>query len=298
MIPKSLNLKTIVIGSAILMVIFGCSESFDQDSQSKIVGGKNDEISFPAVAELGIEDKYANDNWRSFCTGTFVSSDLFLTAAHCITGIDSYIKAYNMPKKLFVRSPILENKISSEIVILAPDSDKLQDKNGRRVPEYRYTDLAFIKFAANTIPSNLIAKIATQEPTKGEDVTLIGYGHDTFDTEYYMHTGGGVRRVGKSKFNGYLDEEMKTTINVAGIVSTKSLEKHPDLGASTLPGDSGGPLFNAKGEIIGILSSGYDYDDINYSLYVNVNFQKSRDFIDCVLKSNEDKTSCSAPKGE
>ncbi len=94
-------------------------------------------------------------------------------------------------------------------------------------------DLAVIKIEQVTIPS---AFSPTLEPTKGEEVYTLGFPNPTLQGFESKYTKGEV-----SSLTGLQDDQ-----------------RHMQISVPIQPGNSGGPLINKHGHVVGIISSKLD----------------------------------------
>ena len=212
------------------------------DNIVKVVNGINDNQSFPATVALAALNTH--NDLLLYCTGTFIRDDLLMTAAHCTqgAGTNKFVVFSN-------HAPwAKERPTSSQYTV---HQDFSMDE-----PSPRPSDLAFILFPKNTAPPNMIAQIASEDEPVDASVTMVGYGGATPSWQWDVL---GVRRIGKNQIAGLWYGGPYRMIKV----NTNS-EFTPMDASSINEGDSGGPLYNAHGHLIGIGQSGRYLEDKKY----------------------------------
>lgn len=154
--------------------------------------------------------------WLGNCTGTFVSDNTLLTAAHCIGTSNT------------VRIKRRTNATSLQVKI----HPKTQTTG--RLGNY---DIAVVVFPDNTAPATIPLKVTRVKA--GDQALFVGYGMNS------SRGGSGVKRAGRN---------VVEKVRNATIISSRSTSS-PGSGedVSVAPGDSGGPLF-IDGAIAGITS--------------------------------------------
>jgi len=120
----------------------------------KVVNGK-EESGFPFVVQIQID----NSGW---CSGSFVSSSLLLTAAHCVhrANVISYGPHTASRESFFIhpRWPVAG-----------------ADCNARREPQY---DIALVRFAPGTFAGHQFSELSERNIVADEQVTIVGYGNN------------------------------------------------------------------------------------------------------------------------
>lgn len=164
----------ITLFSVFLLSLTACSKP--QQTDRTVLGGElansESDIAQSTVA-LGF---YQNGKFKSNCTGTIISKDIVLTAAHCV-------KAYEMDdidvivyfgNEYRTHNESLERTTISWIYHRG--YDRISDQNGMFLTAYN--DVAVIKIQGtlpeHSKPVSLIA--ADREVPKGSDLILAGWG--------------------------------------------------------------------------------------------------------------------------
>lgn len=233
------------------MMALGCKPYHSASSDVRITNGKilgDDE--YPAVVPL-YKSFSGTENQTFSCTGTFVTSKIVLTAAHCVKGLADENGLLKGPLSDFVFD-------KKAVKVLRNPAYKTDDYN----PE---NDLGLVMFEEDMTTHAM--KIREAEAKARDAVAIVGFGrHDTSNGE-----STGKKRIG---FN---------TIFVVedGLIKFDGVERGEDFSgkdAASAKGDSGGPMF-IDDEIVGVTSSGYSAKGRKYSNYVNLHSAESRAFL-------------------
>lgn len=232
-----------VIGGAI-----ACSSSQNQsqeESKVKIVGGQAAEANdYPSVIKMTVDPGTGTTPAR-ICTGVIISHRTVLAAAHCI-------KQKTVTQNVYHFIEIEAGATRSKVATKASYAYTYKEPLGKdSIPDNHVAlDLAVMDFGQNAFNLPVYPKISALPPQKGESVTLVGFGATSFSQ---------AETVGTLNFGTNIISEANPSlgyIKVSGQVNAKGIPS----GALAAPGDSGGPLFNAAGELVGI-GSGLLIDD-------------------------------------
>lgn len=186
---------------------------------------------------------------QALCTGTFISQDTILTAAHCFKG------ARNLATIKYGSHRLIANDI-----ILDPDYEHNVEN-----------DLALIRLGnkqqVDTIP------LCDFSLKKDDKAMIVGYGSQRSDALQ----GPFVKRVGYTQISAIK----------GGIVETQGQSTTTDgsgKNASTAEGDSGGPLLvedSNKNLCVGAVTSrGVPVDGVDYAYYTNLKASAAESFLE------------------
>ncbi|MBF0441422.1 MAG: trypsin-like serine protease [Oligoflexales bacterium] len=223
------------------------------------------ESDYPSVVMLVLDG-------AAICTGTFISDSRVLTAGHCVRSVGK-VQIYRRKgaggfqageaAKSFITSPMY--------------------KESGYDPKY---DIAIVNFPSGT--SKYISRISQSDPRPGDKFTIVGYGNSvispTLVNGQLQQTGATYKREGFNEVSSVEEGQ----ILFEGYFSQEDAEKHdasPGEKAGAAGGDSGGPMFNTRGEIIGTTSHGKIKSDANSNIiqittsYVDLSSEYSRDFL-------------------
>ena len=230
------------------------------DSSVKVANGQKDTQSFPGVVELVTYSQDGKPMWR--CTGSVVSRDLILTAAHCLTPAD---RIDHIQVRGIIAPFDVQGGVKAERFWTPPDY--------RNEGAVSHNDVGFVQLPQNSAPVAAIMNLSSLPAAPDMPVTLIGYGIEAADTQ----SGGSIRRSGHNVVDD-LDSVHQYRIIV------KSLDQRNFTNLSqTMPGDSGGPLLSPAGEILGIVGKGRTVvRDVPYVFYNNIH---ATDIARFILKS-------------
>gem|GEM_PF-4205719 len=240
MITKQKMLLASVVSLSFFIATAGCKSTGSRNGL-KVVGGTKDESSFPATVALAAVN--ANDDLLIYCTGTFVRDDLLVTAAHCTAapGTAKFV--------LFGKAPHWQGqgqRPSTSLYTVHPDFSIEE-------PSPRPTDVAFLHLPRGTATADMIANIAVEEDWSDLPVTMVGYGGSEPSWKWDLL---GVRRIGKNQVAGFWYGGPYRMIKV-----TTEQPVNPSDNAAINEGDSGGPLYNNRGELVGTGQSGRFLED-------------------------------------
>lgn len=212
-------MRTTVIQLALPFLITSCGESnLKQVTPERLIGGNKVGMeTLPAAVSIWIQ----SGNTRQLCTGTFVSDNALLTAAHCMYQVDRSTGAVGAT------------------VLLRDQSDRPAIKtfaNIRATGVSAY-DIALAIFPDGTSDHSL--PVADEMPQTGARVEMLGYG-----SRRVWNGSDHERSAGTNIISGFWNEM---------IVTRRSGSGSDQVAAS--PGDSGGPMI-LDGRIAGVSSGG------------------------------------------
>ncbi len=252
-----------------LASLMGCKNLTSSGSQTKVTNGiLSKPHEFKAV-QLLITD-------QGNCSGTFISDSKFLTAAHCLKDV----------KEVKVGEPRLGSPLFGNKVIAKAESWVIHPlfKTDADSPY----DLAIVTFPKGTSPLGGV-KIRKEGVALAEGVMIVGFGNSVVDREApnreMLQYGNGFKRYGTNK----IESKEGGLLRFLGVLSEKEAEKKnlkPGQRVLSAEGDSGGPMLNAKDEIVGVSSAAEPIitssgQILNYwSLYVDLSTASSREFLE------------------
>jgi hypothetical protein len=248
-----------------LVLLAGCkggggggTGSTGEVTKSCIANGvtiKNSE--YPAVQRIYINGGYT-------CSGTFISDEYFLTAAHCVSDSNNNI-----------REPVWI--YGTGIQSLWVEKNGKFDINALNIAE----DLAIVKFPAGSAQG--ILQLAQENPQSDDDFVIVGFGDQNGDFSKKK----GSNSLEASGVNVQTQGLTLQSIQSGLLIFEGEKDDVDGSGsnASSEPGDSGGPLL-IDGRIAGVTSAGIDDDTEQVSLYVNIRSSYGQEFLGSVLPSD------------
>jgi len=250
----------------IYLLIFSFTTSVLADDD--VIGGQLLAASeYPEVVQFKIKRSNSTVN----CTGTFISSNTILTAAHCLTEVIE-CKPYQVLGKnislvidgVLKKSPVKSILTNSEFL----DPPSKQDGKCVRRTNPRY-DLGLIIFKNEIQKKSL--KVSTQfAKAAHKNVSLkyrtIGFGNsiipeiEIFSKKYFkdydciQENNRNKKQIGHIRLKVNNEMMPLQSVFTEYIYDSASMTNYKSSYAQLLPGDSGGPLINNKNEIVGINS--------------------------------------------
>lgn len=158
---------------------------------------------------------------NALCTGSIVAPDVVLTARHCVSNTAEAVScgSHDVYGDRDPRAMVVYSNgvaIAKGRALVVPSSSRLCGEDAAAIVLDRKVS---------------ITPLSIGSPASGEWATAVGFG--------------------KQGTYGPAGEKMKRKVRVLA-VSSSELE----IGQGTCPGDSGGPLLDGNGKIIGIVSRG------------------------------------------
>jgi hypothetical protein len=217
-----------------LIFLFGCQGTKSESQSTSTNDARSANSCFALVnGQLDVNGDYNAvvplKNGRSLCTGTFVSDNTLLTAAHCVTpsapggGLKTLINGRVVVPLKALLSPM-------------PDGKEREPKD----------DVAVIVFEDGT--SDTWFELSRFPPKIGQRVTIVGFGQTDFVGD---NRSDEKRRYGENTISDLPDKG--ATIKYELTVNNDGNAIGSDV--MTGRGDSGGPLFLGNG-LLGIVSRG------------------------------------------
>jgi hypothetical protein len=257
-----------------------CQHATARSSALKVVGGEIDLQSFPATVGYTILD--VNDDLIAYCTGTFVRDDLLITAGHCATMDDA--AKFVVYSKL---APLSQTRPSSIEYSTHPYYNG--PEGGGPVPY----DLAFIFFPKGTAPSAMISPVTSAvntPPDVDSVVTMVGYGDATSEWEALSL---GERRIGHNKVADNV--RVQQLFNMIAVTTASGPTSVSN--ASINHGDSGGPLYDDKGTLVGTTQSGQLNESAGFwqDRFVDLSSSGIHSYVQAVMTDQSSVTLMSGP---
>jgi V8-like Glu-specific endopeptidase len=250
---------------SLVATLCSCGESKTPASDLNISNATVDYLSSPGVVGLFIKRP---GHRAQRCTGTIVRHDLLLTAAHCfLEGAENEVFPYQNLEAEGDLVGIESRGVKSSLYVTHPDYKYV---NRRIQTSYLKADVAFVIFGKNAFaqwPKPLV--ISKSAPKAGDPVKLIGYGQGNYIKDERKQ---GIRRSGMSSVS-LIATNFSNAISI--FHSWNGEDPEPQFG------DSGGPILNENGEILGVLSGGIGHSD-----YVNLNDKGIKAFIERVMRDH------------
>jgi V8-like Glu-specific endopeptidase len=208
-----------------------------------IVNGQPDTSAHDSVVYIAIGTQ------GSFCTGTLIAPNLVITARHCVADPDE-TQECGAFGALHAASTFTISMGVQHATNVATGAKVIVDTT--KPNSICGNDISLIQLDRD-IPNALLSKVRLTKLTAGETATTAGYGDDgtgNVTNGRFLKSGIKVDGVGPLPYTytTTAGQALPVTLPAGEIVT----------GESTCFGDSGGPLFDAAGNIIGMTSRGID----------------------------------------
>ncbi len=173
---------------------------------------------------------FISDKSGAIASGFFINENTFITNHHVTSELD-------------VRTAIIEMKDGTTFSVK------------KIIKEYGKIDLAAIRTEEKS--THILMLEEENKPGKNDEVYSIGNPTDTRDNvDYFKVTNGRIKTIHEDEW--YYDNENED-LHEALVIQHTAIIK---------PGNSGGPLVNEEGNVIGINTFFYD-DSLNYAVHVD-----------------------------
>lgn len=245
----------------ILLLAVGCAKKEDYSKVDVIAGEVAARSESPWAVPILLEVNGASE---AHCTGTIVSPDRVLTAAHCIVGSVSF---WYRGERLKPQSTVVHPGFS--------DATDLHSK--------KMHDVAVMKFDRDYFYIDHLA-LASSHPGFAQEITFYGYGHVSYSNTVNIWVFLGesengeavdLNRDGKISYEDlvakYILNPTSTegdgrlryghnrieSINDSLMIARGAISNSLDAASSAAPGDSGGPVLSeSTGELVGLVQGG------------------------------------------
>jgi hypothetical protein len=219
----------------------------------RIINGAVSDATQESVVRLDQDGEFA-------CTATLVAPNLVLTARHCVEDLGGHSECGTFRPGEPASSLSISAGLSATPTGIVGKQIFVEASNDGCT-----TDVALLLLASD-VPNAKIAKVRFSTAVVGEPAVTVGYGDDGTGeppAKREQRAGLSVDGIGPSLYE-YTDKHgTKIPVDLSpGELVT---------GESTCSGDSGGPLFDATGQIVAVTSRGVDDECVDRpSIYATV----------------------------
>jgi len=189
-----------------------------------------------------------------FCTGALIAPNLVITARHCVQSLDETTECGAYTTRFSAQTLGISVGADATSASVIAHGKKTYVDQGTTMCSH---DIALILLDQD-VPGATVAPVRLDKAKVGEVTTTVGYGDNGFGTptaSRYQRASLKINAIGPASQTYTTQDSKQIAFTVhAGEIAT---------GESTCFGDSGGPLFDAQGRIIGMTSRGLDAECID-----------------------------------
>lgn len=219
------QLTRYLLGLLLVLVLACCSGSLPPET--RYVQNPNN-VTHMMNSTVDLVHRNRQGAWRSHCTGFFVSTDIIITASHCVnTRIFFSLGVFETVPFIGAEAYFIAYEQWDDVHHQASALERIQPRVARVLGFDRDLDVAVLGLASGTVRSAYWFSLTTNIPNIGDQVYVIG----NPGTNNWILTQGLVSQL-RTNSQGNLTE----------IDST----------AQIWYGTSGGPLVNNFGQVLGI----------------------------------------------